>query len=117
MRVTKRPLAGAALLAVVLLAGCGGSKASSSPEPVASVASTTSAAATVNTTAAATTTPAPPVTTAASVSTAAPVTAVKPDTAQLDQMLKDLDGQLAAGTNALNDATAAINGGEGDVTP
>jgi hypothetical protein len=32
-------------------------------------------------------------------------------------MLQDLDGQLAAGTQALDDATAAVNGGEGDVTP
>jgi hypothetical protein len=100
------------LLALVLLAGCGGSKASSSPEPVASVASTTSAPAAVTTSA-----PAAPATTAASATAPTPVSTAKPDTAQLDQMLKNLDGQLAAGTKALDDATAAINGGEGDVTP
>jgi hypothetical protein len=44
-------------------------------------------------------------------------TAAQPDAAQLTQMLKKIDTQMAIGTKALDDATAAINAGEGDVTP
>jgi hypothetical protein len=87
MRITKLPLAGPAFVAVVLLAGCGASTPSGSPTPVVSIATTAGAA------------------------TAAP------DTARLDQMLNDLDTQLGAGNKALDDATAAINGGEGEVAP
>ncbi len=90
---------------MVLLAGCRGSTPSGSPVPAVSVATTTPAPAPISTSAPATTT------------ALATTTAAKPDTAQLGQMLKNLDAQLAAGSKALDDATAAIKGGEGDVTP